>query len=206
MTYHALLQQLDDWFADAVSAIGPDVVLCRRGCAACCHGPFDISPADAQQVAGALARLDPAKSEGVRQRALRQVEAYRTIAPGWKAPWNVDILSEDTFDRICDALATERCPALSADETCLIYDDRPSNCRMIGLPIVTPQGDTIENACPIVATDARYAALPGVRFDLGSFEEQAERCDAVVEEYGWVRTTVAGAIVHAAERGDSGHE
>jgi hypothetical protein len=38
--YRALLEQLDGWFAGARERAG-DIVPCRTGCTACCHGPFD---------------------------------------------------------------------------------------------------------------------------------------------------------------------
>lgn len=194
MSYQQLLGELDEWFARGVAEAGPGVVLCRRGCAACCHGPFDISPADAQLVAGAVSRLDPVVRAAVQLRAQHQVSEYAEIEPDWSSPWAIDDEGEHRFDRLSERLANAPCPALGDDNTCLIYDDRPANCRMIGLPMVTLDGGILENACPIIDTSAEYAALRPIRFDLTAFEDAAEDRDAIAMTNGWVSTTVAGAI------------
>ncbi|HEY3934142.1 MAG TPA: YkgJ family cysteine cluster protein [Gemmatimonadales bacterium] len=197
MTYRGLLFTLDRWFADATTSAGPGVVLCRRGCAACCHGPFDISPADAELAADAVGRLHPSAKTQVRARAQEQVARYRADAAGWDAPWDVEALGDETFDIVAEHLAAEPCPALGDDGACLIYDDRPATCRMIGLAILPTGDDPIPNACPIINTSARYAALDPVPFDLERFESDADAFDVAAFGRGWVSTTVAGAIESA---------
>ena len=197
MSYRALQGQLDGWFEHGVASAGPGVVLCRRGCSACCFGPFDISPADAEQVAKAVDRLDPATRSLVELRALDQVTQYADLAPRWNAPWDIDALGDRRFDRISDALAGLPCPALGDDGACLVYDDRPANCRMIGLPMLTPGGGFLDNACPILQTSDRYATLDPTVFDLEQFESAADDFDHAARGDGWVRTTVAGAIARS---------
>lgn len=113
--YRALLPVLDQWFARGVAAAGPDVVPCRSGCTACCHGPFDISPADAALVAEGLAALPDAVRTGVRERAEAQVARYRELIEGWGPPWDVDGVDEGSFDALCEALRTLPCPALGPE-------------------------------------------------------------------------------------------
>jgi Fe-S-cluster containining protein len=194
VTYRDLLGELDHWFAEGVAAAGHDVVLCRRGCAACCNGPFDISPADAELVAAAVQRLDPTLRSQVQLRAADQVAQYDEIAPRWSDPWDPGTIGDPAFDRLCHRLAALPCPALGADGACLIYADRPATCRLIGLAMRTAQDDILENNCPILDTSARYAALAPTTYDLASFEDRAEDQDVVAMERGWRRTTVAGAI------------
>jgi Fe-S-cluster containining protein len=194
MSYRQLVGGLDDWFVRGVTDAGPGVVLCRRGCTACCHGPFDISPADAELVATAVQRLDPATRSAVHSRAATQLSRYAEVAPGWSAPWNVDAIDDDTFDAISDALADEPCPALNDRGECLIYEARPATCRMTGLGMKTQQGDVLENVCPILHTSAAYAELNPTRFDLSRFEDRAEDSDTIAMTNGWVRTTIAGAM------------
>jgi Fe-S-cluster containining protein len=194
MTYRQLLGDLDDWFARGVLDAGADVVLCRRGCAACCNGPFDISPADAELVATAVARLDATTQAGVRLRSAAQRSRYAALEPRWQAPWDATAIDDATFDRISDALADEPCPALNDRGECLIYHDRPATCRMTGLGMETTQGDQLENVCPILHTSAAYAALNPTLFDLARFEDAADTRDAIAMTSGWLRTTVAGAI------------
>ena len=200
MTYLALLGELDAWFARGVAGAGHGVVLCRRGCSACCNGPFDISPADAELVAAAFTRLDPATQAAVRARAIGQLGRYAEVAPGWGAPWNIEAIGEDLFDQVSDALADEPCPAVNDHGECLIYESRPATCRMTGLGMTTVQDDVLENVCPILDTSAAFAALRPTLFDLSSFEDRAEAHDLAAMAAGRIITTVAGAIV------TSGHQ
>jgi Fe-S-cluster containining protein len=199
MTYRALQSELDAWFEHGVAAAGPEVVLCRRGCSACCLGPFDISPADARLVAGAVNRLDPATRSLVQLRAIDQVGQYAELAPGWHAPWDVQALGDYRFDRVSDTLAQLPCPALGDDGACVVYEDRPANCRMIGLAMLTPEGGTLDNACPILHTSERYAALDPTLFDLERFESAADEFDEAARDDGWVSTTVAAAIATSTQ-------
>jgi Fe-S-cluster containining protein len=190
--YRALLPILDQWFVRGVAAAGAGVVPCRSGCTACCHGPFDISPADAALVAEGLATLPPETQADVAQRAETQLARYRKLIEGWGPPWDVDGVDEASFDALCDALRSLPCPALGAEGGCLIYDHRPATCRITGLAMVTRGDDLLENVCPIQGEFPAYAALPPVPFDLQRFEAMAEEFDLTASEDGWVTTTVAG--------------
>jgi Fe-S-cluster containining protein len=194
MSYLTLLGELDAWFARGVAEAGPGVVLCTRGCSACCFGPFDISPADAQMVAGAVDGLNPAVGAAVRERAAEQLARYTAIAETWTTPWDVDDIGDDAFDRLTDALADLPCPALNAEGSCLIYQHRPATCRMTGLSMETRERAVIANVCPILHTSAPYAELAATPFDLLQFEATADDFDDTAMAAGWGRTTVAGAI------------
>ena len=194
MTYRYLLGDLDDWFARGVADAGPGVVLCRRGCAVCCRGPFDISPADAELVAAAVHRLAPAERSVVQGLAARQVARYADVEPAWDDPWDIEALGSRRFDRMSQTLANDPCPALGDDNACVIYGDRPATCRIIGLSMGTPDGGVLPNACPILDTSARYAELRPTPFDLSPFEASADARDVDAFGRGWVSTTVAGAI------------
>ncbi|MGH7536460.1 MAG: hypothetical protein ACREMG_12905 [Gemmatimonadales bacterium] len=54
--YSLLLERLTEWFEEGRRQ-HPGVVPCRAGCTACCHGPFDISVADAELLREAVGRL-----------------------------------------------------------------------------------------------------------------------------------------------------
>lgn len=195
MTYPSLLATLDSWFARGVAAAGPGVVPCREGCSACCHGPFDISPADARLVRSAVDALPEEVAIGIRERAAAQRARYAALVPGWGPPWEVAALSEEAFDALADALAEEPCPALDpARGGCLIHASRPATCRLTGLGLRTREGDVIDNVCPIQDEFPAYAALAPTLFDLLRFEDAAEREDQLASDAGWVATTVAGAI------------
>lgn len=184
--YGNLLVQLDRWSADARTR-HPEVIPCRLGCTACCHGPFDISAADAGLLREGLKALEPEAREEVRQRAGKLLQAMHRIAPEWGPPWHIDDIGEDRFDALVESLAAEPCPLLGADGGCLTYAHRPAVCRMMGLGMRSPEGD-IDNACPIQHQFPGYAALPPQRFDLASFEREEERW---IARGGGMETTIA---------------
>ena len=205
MTYLDILGDIDHWFDKGVAQAGAGVVLCARGCSACCNGPFDISAADAQLVAAAVDRLDATTRSEVAARSASQVEMYARILPAWEHPWDVEEIDDGEFDTLADALAGVPCPAVSANGSCLIYDDRPATCRMTGLAMRTPQQDVLENVCPILRTSDAFARLEPTEFDLSAFEDQADEHDRSAMAAGWSRTTVAGAVQRrgaAPPRGD----
>lgn len=173
--YRALLERLDQWFAQG-RRTATIAIPCRGGCTACCHGPFDISIADAELVGAAVSRLPAADQEAVVGRAAALLDRMRAIEPGWEPPYEVAAIGDDRFDRLSETLATEPCPLLDQAGRCRIYADRPLVCRLIGLGMVTPTGRVIENACPIQDRFAGYAELLPVPFDLEEFEEGEIEC------------------------------
>ena len=199
--YATLLTTLDDWFARGREAAGPYVVPCKRTCSACCHGVFDISPADAELLAEGLAGLPADRREELRTRAVEQLEECDDVQPDWHAPWKVDDLDEATFDALTEELADAPCPALDADGGCGVYEHRPATCRMTGLPMDAGRAGRLDNECPIQHEFARYRGLAPVPFDLIAFEGQAARHDADAASRGHFTTTVAGAILAADAAG-----
>lgn len=194
-TYPVLLGNLDQWFREGLAAAGPDVVPCTTGCTACCQGPFDISPADAALVAKGVGLLPISARDELLAAARHQAERYAELMPEWRSPWNVGELGEEQFDVVSEALEALPCPALGPEGACRIYTHRPATCRLMGLSLVTPEGDLLENACPIQAEFPAYQALPPTPFDLLRFEYEAEAVDDAVVADGWFITTVAGAAL-----------
>ncbi|HEU5220292.1 MAG TPA: YkgJ family cysteine cluster protein [Gemmatimonadales bacterium] len=199
--YPALLTGIDAWQAQA-QARHPDVIPCRAGCSACCHGPFDISAADALLVRDAVRGLPPGIRAEVRRKAEAQVGGMQRIEPELAAPWDITRLGEEAFDGLVEAFAEAPCPALDDAGTCRIYQQRPMICRMMGLGLETPDGHVIENACPIQGEFPEYESLEPQRFDLDGWEDA--EAEALVhaalalfgsaDESGY-ETTVAGAIL-----------
>lgn len=171
------------------------MVPCRIGCTACCLGPFDISAADARLVGLAVAALPGEVRDAVRARAAAQLQDGREASPDWRPPWRAGDTDEAAFDAMCDALATTPCPALDPDTgACLVHDARPATCRLMGLALVTPDGDALENLCPIQDRFPDYAALAPTPLDLMQFEVDAAHEDLAAMAEGWHATTVAGAV------------
>jgi Fe-S-cluster containining protein len=173
--YRRLLAQLDRWMADA-RRDHPGVIPCRSGCAACCHGPFDVTVADAELIRDAVDRLSPLERQEIGERARALLARMRELEPNWGPPYEVAELGESRFDAVADALAAAPCPLLDPGGRCRIYEDRPMVCRLIGLPMLSPAGRTIENACPIQSRYPAYAALPPRLFDLEEFEMLEMEC------------------------------
>jgi Fe-S-cluster containining protein len=198
--YAELLQQLDAWFGE-VSDRHPGVIPCRTGCSACCHGPFDISVADAVLIREAMARLPANERMEVERRALAQALRMQELEPGWEVKVGLAGITEAAFDRVSDAMANEPCPLLDDQGACRIYQDRPLVCRLIGLGVVTPGGRVIENACPIASQFPEYEALPLQPFDLEAMEELETACLEAASDQLFGRpdrsdfeTTIAAAI------------
>lgn len=185
--YRLLLERLDHWFADAQAQLGA-VVPCRAGCTACCHGPFDISAADAALLREGIRQLPMEAREEVRVRGELLLTRMQALLPGWEAPWDVAALAEDEFDRMAEALADVPCPLLGDDGQCRVYAHRPLVCRLIGLPMLTDLGEVLPNACPIQEEFPGYAELPAVPFEYSLF---AAGEVAILAAMGGVETTIA---------------
>lgn len=199
--YLPLLQELDAWQAAAREA-HPGVIPCRAGCSACCHGPFDISIADADVVATAVAALPEAVRRPMIVRATAQLGQMRELAPTLDAPWDVSSLGDDAFDALCESLADDPCPALDSTGSCTIYEARPLVCRIMGLGLLSTEGGEIANACPIQDDFPAYATLPSQPFNLQAWEDREEEAlrHAATRRLGnpvrtRFETTVAGAIL-----------
>ena len=199
--YPALLTRIDEWH-HRVRVRFPGVVPCRAGCAACCHGPFDISVADALVVRDAVAALPDGERDAVRQRAREQVSRLADAEPSFRFPWDVSRLEEARFDALVEAEADVPCPALGGSGECMIYLNRPMVCRLMGLGVQTVSGEVLENACPIQDEFPEYRALPPQEFDLEGWEREemtalriaAERLFARGSDIGY-ETTIAGAVL-----------
>lgn len=179
--WQRLLSRLDRWF-EATAARHPGVIPCRAGCSACCHGPFDISAADVLLLREGLVTLPDGIRQQVAERGGRLLARMQAMAPEWAQPFDIASLGEDEFDILCEALAGEPCPLLDAEGRCRMYAFRPLVCRMIGLPLLTAEGEVLENACPIQEEFPAYASLDPVPFDLAALEEREVACQAAAAQ------------------------
>jgi Fe-S-cluster containining protein len=172
--YRDALGRLDRWFLAAKER--HPVIPCRQGCSACCYGPFDISVADALLLREGMATLPEAERELVRKQG-RSLHAHmRQMAPAWHPPWDLETLGEEAFDAITEALTDQPCPLLDDAGACRLYAYRPLVCRMMGLPMMTAGGFTLENTCPIQERFPGYATLDPQLFDLEAFEADETAC------------------------------
>lgn len=202
--YPELLGRLDTWQEDVRERF-PQVVPCRSGCSACCHGPFDISAADTVVVLEGVAALPFPVRVAVELRARMQVGRMARSEPGFEFPWDVSRMEESRFDALVNAQAGEPCPALDSGGRCLIYERRPMICRMMGLGMRTASGAELPNGCPIRDDFPAYRDLPLQEFDLERWElEERPALEAAGKELfpetpsPGFETTIAGAILLGA--------
>jgi Fe-S-cluster containining protein len=125
---------IEEWFNDIRKRYASQIQ-CGRGCTACCYGLFDISLADAVEVAKGFAALAPAVQEEVRSRAVALHREVRTAA-GESWPPTLFEADDPRIDDIVSRAHHPPCPCLGPSGECLIYDHRPLACRLEGIPMV----------------------------------------------------------------------
>lgn len=104
-------------------------VKCEVGCSDCCHAVFGIFPIEAIY----LNRHFGALGEEFKERALKQGEnADRELLEMQK---QLEQCGDD-HDKITRVMAQTRirCPLLTEEKKCLIYNHRPLTCRVYGIP------------------------------------------------------------------------
>lgn len=138
--YLELLRQADAWYR-SVKERFPEKVPCGRGCRECCLGLFDITLADADLLREGLARLDAATRRDIESRAAALLARLREIRPDLGE--DLDDLSEDEIDALCDALGPVECPVLGQEGECRLYAHRPLTCRLSGVPVVDLSGEAV---------------------------------------------------------------
>jgi Fe-S-cluster containining protein len=117
---------IDEWFR-RIRQQYPRQMRCGKGCTACCYGLFDISLADAVDVARGFEKLPPDVQQRVRSRAvdLHSMIRERTFSE-----------DDPRIDQIVDNANSPACPCLGDAGECLIYEHRPLACRLEGVPMV----------------------------------------------------------------------
>lgn len=128
--YYSLLREVDKIFS-WMQKTYPDEVLCAEGCADCCHASFDVTFIEASSLRMALQQIatDDPVLNNIRLQAGKTKEEIEQ-----KLSTLVD--QGDDQQKILDSIATwrVRCPLLTAENRCAVYDARPITCRVYGLP------------------------------------------------------------------------
>lgn len=166
--------------------------------------------ADALLLRDAVRGLSPglrARLLGASADQMARMEAFAGALP---PDHDLSGLDELLVDAATDRLEDDPCPALDEDGRCLVYASRPMVCRLTGLGLMTPEGEVLENVCPIQDNFPAYRELAPqpCALDLwGGTESLAEARASVIlfgtPERADFETTVAGAILLATtERHD----
>lgn len=147
--YHALLNELNGFVAESQQRFG-SAIQCRRGCASCCQGLFDIGVLDALLLHAAWRQLPEHKRNRVEDAAERLLSKITTLAPHWDYPHFVQERNENEIDRILDVIGLQPCPLLDTNGACSLYAHRPFYCRVHGLKLRDASGKSdIETSCAL---------------------------------------------------------
>jgi len=121
---------------------------CGKGCTACCHGLFEISLADAAEVARGFSELPPQVQREVHSRASHLQARIKSMTTDVPEP---TLVGEDDplIDRIVDAFDNPPCPFLGNAGECMIYEHRPLTCRLEGVPMIDVRDGLFGDWCEL---------------------------------------------------------
>ena len=141
--YKSLLETIDGWFADCISASSPEIA-CRRACTGCCRGLFDISLLDTRLLQYGFDSLAAPIRQKVLARAKNRLASLQQQWPDFQHPYILNLLSHDDWQEMPEEDETP-CPLLSDDGLCLVYAYRPMTCRLHGLPNIDISGESFSD-------------------------------------------------------------
>jgi Fe-S-cluster containining protein len=160
LRYVALMDRdIDPAFAMARGRY-PSAIPCAKGCSLCCAGLFAINQLDAALIREGLLAAPPDVRRDVMDKVRALMERVREAAPDWESPWLIERLGWGEFARLAAKLDS-RCPALGAQDECLVYAHRPRVGRLQGLTWRDPEtGEVLDDFCAEIFGSPAYAAIP----------------------------------------------
>ncbi|PID73898.1 MAG: hypothetical protein CSB33_01425 [Desulfobacterales bacterium] len=132
--YEDLAATVDQVFEKVRSQYQREVV-CKNGCSDCCHALFDLTLIEAIYINMKFREKfqeEPERREEILELANKADRlAYKIKKDAMKS-----VVRGRPEGEVLEDLAAKkiRCPLLEADETCLLYQDRPITCRLYGIP------------------------------------------------------------------------
>lgn len=173
--YQHFLMGLDIWFRSIRVKYGARMH-CSKGCILCCCGLFDIPLPDAFRVAAGYKQLSPSSRNGVLQRARLIQSNLLQEVPDLIEPFSLDRITQDRIDRLTDLFDAVRCPFLTAEDECLIYEYRPSACILEGIPMVDSRDGPFDDWCEFNFTGGINREVEkDLRLDYYEIEETIRR-------------------------------
>lgn len=132
--YEKLRSEADRLFQQ-VQEQYPQEVTCSEGCTSCCYALFDLTLVEAMYINRSFQdKLDEAKRKEILEKA---DQADRRIHRIKYHISKEQKKGKDTQEIL--RLAGEYevpCPLLNSSDHCELYEDRPINCRIYGIPMV----------------------------------------------------------------------
>lgn len=134
--YEALVARVDELF-NAVKERSGEAVTCHEGCSDCCHAVFDLSLVEAMYLNKRFQEdMDARADEPLRQQLLANADrAERGQVKVVRKAQKRQRAGDDPAEILADVAARRvRCPLLTAEDKCELYDARPITCRLYGVP------------------------------------------------------------------------
>ncbi len=177
---HALLAEVTLATDEAVRRSGAHLV-CRPGCAECCHGPFPISALDARRLKNGLERLADDEPEIAREivaTASQQAALFRRELGGDVLGHQIE--QEEALEALIERHAELPCPVLDPVAlTCRLYEFRPLACRTFGPPIDI--GGEKLPPCRLCFIGASTDEIERCRVEVDPEDKEGEILDALVD-------------------------
>lgn len=133
--YEELVTSIDKAFSQISTNFSKEVN-CRPGCADCCYALFDITIVEAMYINKKFKETykDFEREEILDRANKADREIHRIKRQAFKDQKNgandVEIIGKMAMERV-------KCPLLKDDNQCALYDFRPINCRVYGVPTET---------------------------------------------------------------------
>jgi len=130
--YEAVVRDVDAVFAKFENEMG-ELVKCGKGCSDCCNALFDISLVEAMYINEKFNK----KFSGIKRSAImdRAANADRMIHKLKRKVYKASQEGRPASEILMEvAKARVRCPMLSDDNLCELYEYRPITCRLYGVP------------------------------------------------------------------------
>lgn len=183
MSYRDILDKADAHFREVMQG-QPEQLQCN-GCSLCCYGLFEIGTGDLPVLAEGLSQLHPSRRKAIIRRAVAIVAS--SAHPNLRETTPID---KDAF---FDRTASTRCPNLSDEGRCLVYDHRPLVCRTFGVPLRESDrylGDVCELNFKSASEEEKFAAAWDLMAEdeLGPEDEYTipEAIVAIARLRGWL--------------------
>lgn len=133
LEYEILTAQVDKIFADVRTKFTKEVT-CFESCSDCCHALFDLSLVEAMAVNRAF--QDKFTYGAERSYVIEKASEADRELTRLKYRFYKDVQSGSDDEKVMAGVAKEkvRCPLLSTNNLCLLYEHRPLTCRIYGVP------------------------------------------------------------------------
>lgn len=131
--YETLVASADALFTKIHGAY-PEEVICKKGCSSCCHALFDLSLVEALYLNTKFHEL--ITDNKLRFEIINRADSIDRQTTKIKREFFKKSKEGKNSNEILEEAAHEsiRCPLLSDEDACLLYDVRPITCRIYGVP------------------------------------------------------------------------